>query len=164
MFPRIPLAHTCRALACGVLLHATAAAPAAQNYHGAATPSPWHPSLQGSFHGVSSGHYDPGVMLDAVVHVGSQLVLLPDPGQQTFFVPFGVDVSSFVHLPRPAGGAVDRILAVEAARVAVYEWDGGAGSMDAGELPTDTVAREVKEETGMYVLPVRLISADFWAG
>jgi 8-oxo-dGTP diphosphatase len=31
------------------------------------------------------------------------------------------------------------------------------GSMEAGELPTDNVAREVKEETGLIVLPVRLV-------
>ena len=31
------------------------------------------------------------------------------------------------------------------------------GSVDVGELPTDNVAREVREETGLIVLPVRLV-------
>lgn len=40
------------------------------------------------------------------------------------------------------------------------------GSMEAGELPTDNVVREVKEETGLIVLPVRLVGLYFmdWGG
>ena len=36
------------------------------------------------------------------------------------------------------------------------------GSLEAGELPTDSVAREVREETGLIVLPVRLVNVYFW--
>ncbi len=36
------------------------------------------------------------------------------------------------------------------------------GSMEVGELPTDNVAREVREETGLIVLPVRLVGVYFW--
>lgn len=41
-------------------------------------------------------------------------------------------------------------------------WCAPGGSLDEGELPTDGTAREVKEETGMYTLPIRLVSADYW--
>jgi ADP-ribose pyrophosphatase YjhB (NUDIX family) len=37
------------------------------------------------------------------------------------------------------------------------------GSVDVGELPTDNVAREVREETGLIVLPVRLVGVYFSA-
>ncbi len=35
------------------------------------------------------------------------------------------------------------------------------GTLEAGELPTDGVAREVREETGLIVLPVRLVGLSF---
>lgn len=35
------------------------------------------------------------------------------------------------------------------------------GALDAGELPTDSVAREVQEETGLIVLPVRLVALTY---
>lgn len=35
------------------------------------------------------------------------------------------------------------------------------GALDAGELPSDGVAREVREETGLLVLPVRLAALTF---
>lgn len=35
------------------------------------------------------------------------------------------------------------------------------GSVDVGELPTDNVAREVREETGLIVMPVRLVGVYF---
>ncbi|HFE67549.1 MAG TPA: NUDIX domain-containing protein [Chloroflexi bacterium] len=35
------------------------------------------------------------------------------------------------------------------------------GSLEAGELPTDGVAREVREETGLIVMPVRLAALSF---
>ena len=35
------------------------------------------------------------------------------------------------------------------------------GSLEAGELPTDGVAREVREETGLIVMPVRLVALSF---
>ncbi|HID53653.1 MAG TPA: NUDIX domain-containing protein [Anaerolineae bacterium] len=35
------------------------------------------------------------------------------------------------------------------------------GALEAGELPTDGVAREVREETGLIVMPVRLASLSF---
>ena len=35
------------------------------------------------------------------------------------------------------------------------------GAVDAGELPTEAAAREVREETGLIVLPVRLASVNF---
>ena len=106
--------------------------PAAQNYHGVASQSPWHPSLTGTFGGVTSGHYTPDVRLDAVVQAGSRLVLLRNPGQETFFFPFGGPVSSFAHFSASGGEALDRILAVESARVAVYEWSDAAGGFDGG--------------------------------
>ncbi len=43
-------------------------------------------------------------------------------------------------------------------------WAPPGGSILSGELPTDGVAREVREETGMVVLPVRLVSTSFWPG
>ncbi|MCB9420591.1 MAG: NUDIX domain-containing protein [Ardenticatenaceae bacterium] len=36
------------------------------------------------------------------------------------------------------------------------------GSVETGELPTDNIAREVREETGLIVLPVRLVGVYFW--
>lgn len=36
------------------------------------------------------------------------------------------------------------------------------GGLEAGELPTDNVAREVREETGLIVMPVRLTGLYFW--
>jgi ADP-ribose pyrophosphatase YjhB (NUDIX family) len=42
-------------------------------------------------------------------------------------------------------------------------WALPGGSLDAGELPTVGVAREVEEETGLKVLPVRLVGVDYWA-
>ncbi len=36
------------------------------------------------------------------------------------------------------------------------------GSVEAGELPHESLAREVKEETGLLVLPVRLVGLYFW--
>lgn len=41
-------------------------------------------------------------------------------------------------------------------------WGPPGGALDAGELPTDGVMREVEEETGFKVLPVRLVGLDFW--
>jgi ADP-ribose pyrophosphatase YjhB (NUDIX family) len=35
------------------------------------------------------------------------------------------------------------------------------GSVDVGELPTDNIAREVREETGLIVMPVRLVGVYF---
>jgi len=43
-------------------------------------------------------------------------------------------------------------------------WAFPGGSLDAGELPPDGAAREVEEETGLKVLPVRLVNVDFWPG
>ncbi len=36
------------------------------------------------------------------------------------------------------------------------------GGLETGELPTDNIAREVREETGLIVMPVRLVGAYFW--
>lgn len=36
------------------------------------------------------------------------------------------------------------------------------GSLEAGELPDASLAREVKEETGLLVMPVRLVGLYFW--
>jgi ADP-ribose pyrophosphatase YjhB (NUDIX family) len=41
-------------------------------------------------------------------------------------------------------------------------WAMPGGSLDPGELPTSGVAREVEEETGLKVLPVRLVGLDYW--
>ncbi|MEJ2749692.1 MAG: NUDIX domain-containing protein [Anaerolineae bacterium] len=35
------------------------------------------------------------------------------------------------------------------------------GSIEVGELPTDNIAREVREETGLIVMPVRLVGVYF---
>lgn len=40
----------------------------------------------------------------------------------------------------------------------IRTWAPPGGSLDKGELPTDAVVREVEEETGYKVLPVRLVS------
>ncbi|MCA9972073.1 MAG: NUDIX domain-containing protein [Anaerolineales bacterium] len=40
-------------------------------------------------------------------------------------------------------------------------WAPPGGSLDAGELPTEGVAREVREETGLIVWPVRLVGLDY---
>lgn len=37
------------------------------------------------------------------------------------------------------------------------------GALQADELPTEAVVREVREETGLIVLPVRLVAVFFWA-
>ncbi len=36
------------------------------------------------------------------------------------------------------------------------------GGIERGERPTDNVAREIREETGIIALPVRLVSLNFW--
>lgn len=36
------------------------------------------------------------------------------------------------------------------------------GSLEAGELPPDNAAREVREETGIIVMPVRLVGLYYW--
>jgi ADP-ribose pyrophosphatase YjhB (NUDIX family) len=41
-------------------------------------------------------------------------------------------------------------------------WAMPGGSLDPGELPDQGAAREVEEETGLKVLPVRLVGLDFW--
>ncbi len=40
-------------------------------------------------------------------------------------------------------------------------WALPGGSLDAGEMPTDGVIREVEEETGFKVLPVRLVAVHY---
>ncbi len=37
------------------------------------------------------------------------------------------------------------------------------GGLEEGELPTDNIAREVREETGIIAQPVRLVSLNYWA-
>lgn len=101
-----------------------------QNYHGIATQEPWSEELSGgSFKGVVSGRFSDDAMLDAVVQVGNQLVLLTDPAQQTFFSPFGGETIDFVRWP---GAPTDRVIASEPARIAVYSWNGGTGTLDIG--------------------------------
>lgn len=41
-------------------------------------------------------------------------------------------------------------------------WAMPGGSLDAGELPTDAVKREVWEETGIHSVPVRLVGLHYW--
>lgn len=41
-------------------------------------------------------------------------------------------------------------------------WATPGGAADPGELPTETVAREVEEETGFRVLPVRLVAVEHY--
>lgn len=36
------------------------------------------------------------------------------------------------------------------------------GGVEMGELPTDNIAREMREETGIIALPVRLVSLTYW--
>ena len=40
-------------------------------------------------------------------------------------------------------------------------WAIPGGGMEAGELPSDAVAREVREETGLIVMPVRLVAVHY---
>ncbi len=42
-----------------------------------------------------------------------------------------------------------------------HTWAAPAGAMELGELPPDAVIREVKEETGLKVMPVRLVSMNY---
>jgi ADP-ribose pyrophosphatase YjhB (NUDIX family) len=42
-------------------------------------------------------------------------------------------------------------------------WAIPGGALEAGELPIDGVAREVEEETGLKVVPARLVGIYFWA-
>lgn len=37
------------------------------------------------------------------------------------------------------------------------------GGLEEGELPTENIAREIQEETGLIAMPVRLVSLNFWA-
>lgn len=41
-------------------------------------------------------------------------------------------------------------------------WCEPGGSLEFGRLPTDNVAQEVREETGMIVMPVRLVALHHW--
>ncbi len=43
-------------------------------------------------------------------------------------------------------------------------WAPPGGALEAGELPTEGVAREVREETGLIVYPVRLVGLYFMPG
>lgn len=40
-------------------------------------------------------------------------------------------------------------------------WASPGGALDAGELPTEGVVREVEEETGFKILPVRLVGVSY---
>ena len=42
-------------------------------------------------------------------------------------------------------------------------WALPGGSLDADELPTDGVVREVWEETGIHTVPVRLVMLNYWS-
>ncbi len=68
--------------------------------------------------------------------LGSELLVLPS-------------VSGLVYDER------DRILLVQQATDGV--WSAPGGSVDPEEAPADAVVREVWEETGLYVAPVRLL-------
>ncbi|MFK7802818.1 MAG: NUDIX domain-containing protein, partial [Anaerolineae bacterium] len=50
----------------------------------------------------------------------------------------------------------DQILLIQ--RDDTKTWAPPAGGMERNELPTETVVREVKEETGIKVMPVRLVA------
>ena len=45
-----------------------------------------------------------------------------------------------------------------------HTWAPPGGSLDAGELPTAGVIREVREETGLRVWPVRLVGLYYVPG
>jgi len=68
--------------------------------------------------------------------LGSELLVLPS-------------VSGIVYDER------DRVLLVQQATDGV--WSAPGGSVDPEETPADAVVREVWEETGLYVAPVRLL-------
>ena len=53
----------------------------------------------------------------------------------------------------------DQILLIQ--RDDTKTWAPPAGAMELNELPTDTVIREVREETGLKVMPVRLVAMNF---
>ncbi|MAB80933.1 MAG: hypothetical protein CMJ89_16425, partial [Planctomycetes bacterium] len=101
-----------------------------QNYHGVATQEPWREELSGgSFKRVIGGRFSDDTVLDAVVQIGSQLVLLTDPAQQTFFSPFGGETIDFVRWP---GAPTDKLIASEPDRIAIYSWGGGTATFDVG--------------------------------
>jgi len=54
---------------------------------------------------------------------------------------------------------IDKILLIQ--RNDSRTWAIPGGAMEAGELPTDAVAREVREETGLLVMPVRLVAVHY---
>jgi ADP-ribose pyrophosphatase YjhB (NUDIX family) len=64
--------------------------------------------------------------------------------------------------------ATNGIITNEAGQVLLIQRDDSrtfappGGSVDVGELPTDNIAREVREETGLIVLPVRLVGVYFY--
>ncbi|MFT5197040.1 MAG: ADP-ribose pyrophosphatase YjhB (NUDIX family) [Candidatus Promineifilaceae bacterium] len=53
----------------------------------------------------------------------------------------------------------DQILLIQ--RDDTKTWALPAGSIEIGELPTEATEREVKEETGLKVMPVRLVALNF---
>ena len=55
--------------------------------------------------------------------------------------------------------SIDKILLIR--RNDSRTWAMPGGGMEAGELPADSVAREVREETGLISMPVRLVSLQF---
>lgn len=63
--------------------------------------------------------------------------------------------------------ATNGIVTNEAGQVLLIQRDDSrtfappGGSMEVGELPTDNIAREVREETGLIVMPVRLVGVYF---
>jgi ADP-ribose pyrophosphatase YjhB (NUDIX family) len=64
--------------------------------------------------------------------------------------------------------ATNGIVTNEAGQVLLIQRDDSrtfappGGSMETGELLTENVAREVREETGLIVMPVRLVGVFFW--
>lgn len=54
---------------------------------------------------------------------------------------------------------IDKILLIQ--RNDSRTWAIPGGAMEAGELPTDAAAREVKEETGLIAMPVRLVAVHY---
>ena len=93
-----------------------------RNYSGIASQYVWNTTLgtTGPFKNVIAGRFTQDPLPDLVVHKGSELVYLKDPGQQYFYQTFGGATLDAVLWP---GDQRDAIVACELGQITLYEWD-----------------------------------------